>query len=398
MHQQLPIDQWRADTPGISQRIHLNNAGAALMPAPVLRAMTDHLQLEASIGGYEAAAARQPEIAGFYQAFARLLNARPHQVAFAGSATDAYNKALSAIPFQAGDTILTTTDDYVSNQIAFLQLQRRFGVRLVRAADLPGGGVDVNSIAELIRRNQPRLVAITHIPTSSGLVQPVAEIGRLCRENDTLYLVDACQSAGQLPLDVEAVGCDFLSATCRKFLRGPRGAGFLYTSERVLEAGLEPLFLDLHSARWSGTDAYDAASTARRFELWERPYALLLGSKAAAEYALKVGLPVIWQRARQLAARLREQLAGIPGLRVLDQGPELGAIVTFHIPGQQAEALKKDLDQQGFNTSLTFHDSARFDFDRKGVDWALRASPHYYNTEEEVDGFVEAVRRGQERS
>src|SRR5436190_5991039 len=260
----LDLERLRHDTPGCGGRIHFNNAGAALMPKPVIDAMTEYLALEAEIGGYEAADARVEQIDGFYAAVAELLGCDPRNVAFATSATDAYARALSSIPFERGDLILTTRDDYISNQIAFMSLRRRFGVEIVHAPDLDGGGLDPNAMAQMMRERRPRLVAATHIPTNSGLVQPVAQIGRQCRELELLYLVDACQSVGQYVLDVEQLGCDFLSATGRKFLRGPRGSGFLYISDRALAAGYVPLFLALHGARCIGFAQHEQVGTAAR--------------------------------------------------------------------------------------------------------------------------------------
>lgn len=382
----------RRDTPGVQGRIHLNNAGAALPPRPVLQAVQQHLALEAQIGGYEAATAARGEIAGYYQAVGRLLNAPAANIAFAFSATEAYNKALSSIPFQAGDTIVATEDDYVSNQIAFLQLQKRLGVRLLRTASLPEGGFDPDSLEQLIRQHHPKLVAVTHIPTNSGLVQNVRAAGQLCRQYGCLYLLDACQSAGQLPLDVAEFHCDFLSATFRKFLRGPRGAGLLYVSPRALEQGLAPLFLDLHSAEWAEADDYRPLGNAQRFETWERSYALLLGSKAATEYALETGLDNIRERCFRLAALLREQLRQLPGVKVLDHGPILCSITTFHIDGWKPLQLKTALEKRGVNCSVSGRNAALIDFSHKGVNWALRLSPHYYNTEEEVNIAVERLR------
>ena len=246
----LDLDRLRSDTPGCASRIHFNNAGAALMPRPVLDAMTEHLELEAEIGGYEAADARQDRVHDFYAATAELLGCSAHNVAFAPSATDAYARALSSIPFASGDVILTTQDDYISNQIAFLSLRKRFGVEVVHAPNRPEGGVDVHAMAKSMEERRPRLVAVTHVPTNSGLVQPVAEIGRHCRRLDLPYLVDACQSVGQYRVDAGEIGCDFLSATCRKFLRGPRGSGFLFVSDRALGAGDEPLFIDMRGGHW----------------------------------------------------------------------------------------------------------------------------------------------------
>ncbi len=385
------IQQLRADTPGVQHCIHFNNAGAALMPQPVIDAIQQHLWLEATIGGYEAEAVAQAGIEDFYTIIAQLLNCRPDNVAYAASATDAYNRALSAVPFAEDDVIVTTNNDYVSNQVAFLELQKRYGVQLIRAADLPAGGVDVDSVQDLMRRHSPKLVAVTHVPTNSGLVQDIAAIGAICAEMDILYLVDACQSVGQIPLDVNAIQCDFLSGTFRKFLRGPRGAGFLYVSDKALELELEPLFVDLHSATWLAPDVYELRQDGRRFELWERPFALLLGAKTCASYALQVGMPDIAQRVHYLAELCRNQLSAIPGVRNLDEGTERCGIATFSLPNWQPDALKAHLAQRRINITIPRFSNAVIDFTRKSVDWALRVSPHYYNTEAEIEILVAAL-------
>jgi len=381
----LDLDRLRADTPGVRSRIHFNNAGSGLMPSPVIDAVQAHISLEAEIGGYEAADARAEAIADFYAAAGELLGTKPENIAFAPSATEAYARALSAVPFERGDVVLTTRDDYISNQIAFFSLRERFGIEVVHAPNLSEGGVDAEELARLARMRRPRLVAVTHIPTNSGLVQPVAEIGSLCRDLDLLYLVDACQSAGQYPLDVSEIGCDFLSATCRKFLRGPRGSGFLFVSDRALAGGLEPLFIDMRGAEWTGPDAYTPVATAARFEDWEFSYATVLGAAAAIRYALSVGLDVIGARAPALAADLRSRLAEIEGVAVLDRGRELCAITTFTHPTVEAEALHDALQARGINSSVSDPRPGQ------GVDARLRLSPHYYNTEDEVEKVVEAI-------
>jgi selenocysteine lyase/cysteine desulfurase len=388
----LDLQRLRAETPGCAHRIHFNNAGAGLMPAPVLEAITEHLELEAELGGYEAADARSEAIHDFYVATAELLGCEPRNVAFATSATDAFARALSSIPFVPGDLILTTRDDYISNQIAFFSLRKRFGVDIVHAPELHEGGVDVEAMARLLRERRPRLVAVTHIPTNSGLVQPVAEIGRHCRELELLYLVDACQSVGQYAIDVEHLGCDFLTTTCRKFLRGPRGSGFLYVSDRALAAGYEPLFIDMRGARWTGFEEYEQVETAARYEDWEFSYATVLGAAAATRYALAVGIEAIAERTPALGGGLRERLAEIEGVRILDRGSERCAIVTFTLGGWTSEALAHELRRQGINSSVSAREHALYDFTDKGVDACVRLSPHYYNTEQEVDDVVAALR------
>jgi selenocysteine lyase/cysteine desulfurase len=387
----MNIPQLRSDTPGCEERIHLNNAGSALMPAPVVRAIQDHITLESRIGGYEAADARHDAVQAAYQAVADLVGTQPGNIAFTENATASFVQALSSIPFERDDVILTTRNDYVSNQIQFLSLQARLGVRVLRAPDRTEGGVDVSAIAELIRRHQPRLVCVTHVPTNSGLVQDVAAVGTVCRDAGVLYLVDACQSIGQMPVDVNAIGCDFLSATSRKYLRGPRGAGFLFVSDRVLKGGLEPLFVDMRGAEWTAEDRYRAARDARRFETFEFAWALVLGTGEAARYASAIGLEHIRDRVRALADRLRELLGGVDRVRVLDRGPDLCGIVSVWIDGWDPPEMMAALRDRRINTSAQIRAYAVLDYDDKGVTTSLRLSPHYYNTEHEIVQTVSAI-------
>jgi selenocysteine lyase/cysteine desulfurase len=389
----MDIDRLRADTPGCARCNHLNNAGAALPPLTVLRAVQNHLLLEAQLGGYEAADERREHIEAAYVAIAGLIGARAEQIAFTESATAAYAQALSAIPFERGDVILTTQSDYVSNQIQLLSLERRLGVRIVRVPDAPEGGVDVAALEQLVRATLPKLVAVTHVPTNSGLVQDAAAVGRVCRAHDVLYLLDACQSVGQMPIDVARLGCDFLSATSRKFLRGPRGAGFLYVSDRVLERGLAPLMVDSRGAEWTGADEYRLAEGARRFELFERSWPMALGMAEAARYAQVLGLKEIRDRIYGLAARLRRSLAELPGVMVLDRGRELCGIVSIAVEGRDARELMLALRQRGIHASAQARPFAVIDFDAKGVPGALRFSPHCYNTEDDLAEAVTELKR-----
>jgi selenocysteine lyase/cysteine desulfurase len=374
----------RQDTPACLEVLHFNNAGASLTPLPVQQAVHEHLLLEYQLGGYEAAAINAEKSAAFYVAVAELLHTQPQQIAFTTSATDAYNRALTSITFKAGDLILTTENDYVSNQIAFLQIAKRFGAKIQIAPESPTGGVDTEAMCQLIRDQVPRLVAVTHMPTSSGLIQDISTIGKACREVDTLYMVDACQTAGQLPLDVQAIGCDFLTATFRKYLRGPRGTGFLFVSERVLNSEMAPLYLDLHSAEWPALDEYQPQTDARRFELWERNHALVHGAAAAARYAHTIGLDAIAERSAWLAQQLRTALVENTRIEVMDKGENLGAIVTCFIAGQEPQTLLAQLRKEKIHTSISGIGNAQYDFQRKNIPWVLRLSPHYYNTTEEI--------------
>ena len=383
---------WRADTPGCAHRNHLNNAGAALMPQPVIDAITDHVTLESEIGGYEAADARADAVAAGYDALGALVGARADNIAVVGSATAGFIQALSSFDFATGDAIVTTHCDYTSNQIQYLALARRLGVEIIHADDLPEGGVDAQSVREIIARRRPRLVAVSWIPTNSGLVQDVEAVGAVCEAGGVPYVVDACQAVGQIPIDVTRLRCDYLSATARKFVRGPRGIGFMYASDRALARGDHPLFVDMRGARWTAADAYEVDATARRYEDWEFPYAIVLGQAVAAQYALDVGVETAQARAWSLAARLRQALGAIPGVRVLDRGATRCAIVTMTVDGRHADTIVRGLMERRINTVSSLREFGIYDFDAKRVETAVRLSPHYYNTEAEVDAAVTAIR------
>ncbi|HLX90162.1 MAG TPA: aminotransferase class V-fold PLP-dependent enzyme [Puia sp.] len=386
------ILRYRGETPGCGQVIHLNNAGAALMPAPVIDEIIAHIRLEGNIGGYEAAGLVENGVHEFYVTTGRLLNCAARNIAFCANATDAFTRALSAVPFQEGDVLLTCDDEYVSNQIGFLSIARRIGIEVKRVRTASVGGVDLDDLDRQLKKWHPRLLSITHVPTNSGLVQPLDEIAGIIRNYDTLFLLDACQSAGQLPLDVAALGCDFLSSTCRKFLRGPRGAGFLYVSDKALASGLEPLFIEMNGADWIEKDRYRAHEDASRFQAWESAYAILLGSGAAIQYCLDVGVERINQRLKYLASYTRNALSKIEGLRLLDKGPALCSIITFTIEGIEAKDLQTELlSRAKINVVRTLREYAVIDFDRKGVTSATRVSPHYYNTESEIDRLTACI-------
>lgn len=392
------IEKFRNETAGCSNVNHLNNAGAGLMPDIVTRSILDHITLESEIGGYEAADLRADSIYDFYKQTALLINCKPSNIAFTASATDSYTRALSSIPFVPGDTILTDCDDFISNQIQFLSVKKRFGINIVRIKNSSIGGGDLADLEEKLFLLKPRLFAITHIPTNSGLVQPVKEIaeiyGRYQKDHGdkTWYILDACQSAGQIKLDVWKLRCDFLSVTNRKFLRGPRGTGFLYISDKALQAGLEPLFIDMRGAEWIEKDEYRQQADAKRFEDWEFAYALVTGSSEAIKYCISVGEDRIWNQIKYLSTYLRTQLADINKLRVLDRGPELGSSVTFTVDRLTPDYIVKQLLRRKINVVATFRNYAIIDFDEKEVRWAIRASPHYYNTIEEIDELAGAIR------
>ena len=388
----MDLKKIRNDTVGTQSVIHLNNAGASLMPSVVADAIRTYIDEEERQGGYETAERRMEELNEYYAYAARLLNCQPRNTAFTTNATDSYNRALSSVPFKPNDVVLLTANDYPSNFIAFMSLEKRMGIKTVLVRNEDTGEINLDDLEEKIRRHTPALVSVTHVPTSSGLVQPVEKVGDIVAQYDTLYLLDACQSLGQIPVDAATTKADFISGTFRKFLRGPRGAGLLYVSDKALNKGLEPLFPDLHGAKWTDDHQYQARADARRFEDWETAYALMMGGKEALGYLLSLGVEAVAARNVELTTRLRTKLTGIPHIRLLDRGRKQSSIVTFSLEDASEKATKAYFAGKGINISTTPKSYAMLDYKEKGIEWAARVSPHYYNTEDEIDRFVEAVK------
>jgi selenocysteine lyase/cysteine desulfurase len=386
---EFDLDKARRDTPGVNKVLHFNNAGAALMPEPVVEAVIGHLRLEAEIGGYEAHKKRSEEIDDVYAAASELLNCGQDELAIVENATRAWDMAFYSLPFKAGDRILTAGSEYCSNYISYLQVQKRTGVSVEVIPDDEHGQTSVPALREMIDE-RVKLISITHVPTSGGLINPAVEIGRVARQAGIPYLLDACQSVGQMPIDVQEIGCDFLSATGRKYLRGPRATGILYVRRDIL-GKLEPPFLDIHAADWTSKDTYEIRPDARRFENWETNYATKLGLAVAIRYALTWGMLAIEERVVSLAGRLRNQLSKVAGVAVTDQGLRKCGIVTFFASGAESYDLKDALSAERVNVHVSSTEANRLGLESRGLSNVIRASVHYYNSEAEIDRFCELL-------
>ncbi|MGW7427655.1 aminotransferase class V-fold PLP-dependent enzyme [Streptomyces sp. NPDC054813] len=383
----MEIEALRQDTPGTSNRIHLNNAGAGLLSRRTLRTMTGHLELEAAIGGYEAAGQERDRIDATYANIARLVGGRPEEVALFDNSTHGWNAAFYSMTFKPGDRILTGRAEYGSNVLAYLQVARRTGAEVVVVPNDASGQIDTAALAHLIDE-RTKLVGVSHVPTSGGLVNPVAEIGRITRAAGVPFLLDATQSVGQFPVDVAEIGCDMLTATGRKFLRGPRGSGFLWVCAEVLEH-LEPHVNEIAASTWDGQRGFTWHDGARRFETWEVSYSNVLGMSAAVEQALEIGMDHIGRRAIALGAYLRDRLDAVPGVTTYDLGRQRCAIVTAKVDALPSADVAAALAVHGVNVTTTDPVHTQFDTEDRQVHPLVRLSPHYYNTETELDRAVE---------
>jgi selenocysteine lyase/cysteine desulfurase len=388
--QSIDVARAREETPGCANVVHFNNAGAALMPHPVLDTVLEHLRLEASIGSYEAQEQFTPALDRVYDSIAKLIGATRSEIAVVENSTRAWDMAFYSLRFGPGDRILTSSAEYASNYIAFLHRKRRTGATIEVVPSDATGQISVKALEGMIDPHV-KLISLTHVPTNGGLVNPARAVGAVARRMRIPFILDACQSVGQMPIDVGEIGCDILSATGRKFLRGPRGVGFLYVRRDFLTT-LDPPLLDMHAATWVSRDLYDVRPDARRFENFEANISTKLGLGTAVDYAMAWGLEAIRERAWALASTLRERLAAMPEVTVRDIGAEKCAIVTFTAKGRHPEEIKSTLAGQHINVTVTTTPSSRLDMEARGLTSMVRASVHYYNTEEEIERFCEALR------
>jgi len=383
------VERVRAETPGLQYVNHLMAAGSALMPQPVIDAVVGHFTLEAQIGGYEAHAREQDELALTYDAVAQLLNARRDEIALLENATAGWCHVFYSLPLGPEDRVLTSEAEYAANYVAFLQRQRRDGIIIEVIPSEANGETSVDALAEMIDESV-KLVATTWVPTNGGLVNPAAQIGAITRSHGVPFLLDACQAVGQMPVDVEVLQCDFLTGTGRKFLRGPRGTGFLYVRRALLDS-LEPAMIDHFAAPWVAPDRYELRGDARRFETWENAYALRAGLRAAVQYALDLGLDAIQDQAWSLAERLRTSLQAVPGATIRDIGDTQCAIVSFTVDGLDPRPTVALLRERGICIGASDPSSTLLDARKRLLPTVLRASPHYYNTTSDIDDLVDAL-------
>jgi cysteine desulfurase / selenocysteine lyase len=377
----LDVDALRRATPGAESVAHLNNAGSALPSLATLDTVLSHVKLEAAFGGYEAAAMAAGAYAAVRVSAARLIGADATEIALTQSDSAGFTKAFWGLLlrgwFSVGDVVVVDALSYNSHHLALLQAKRLTGIDIVVEED-PSRWPE-----------ETKLVAYTLIGTHGGRVRNVDGVGEFAKERDIPYFLDACQAVGQMPVDVEALACDVLTATGRKWLRGPRGTGFLYVREAWHEQ-MHPPGIDGASATWMAPGEFAYATGALRFEEFEAPIAARLGLGTAIDEALALGADSIWARVQMLAEKLRSGLVGL-GATVHDGDGDRCGIVTFSVPDVDPLRVVTAASYMEININSSTAEFARIDMDERGLTRVVRASPHVYNTEDEIDRLLEVV-------
>lgn len=381
----------RTRTPGCATGHHFNAAGAALPTAATVATVVAHLELESSLGGYEAAWQAAPRLEGVYRLAADELGATAEEIALVESATAGWQRAVAALRLRSGDRVLAARSSYVSSALQLLGLEREAGITVEILNTAADGGVDLESLESSLRSGPVALVTAAHVPTSSGLVEPVEQIGALCRAHGVPFLLDATQSLGQMDVDVRRIGCDLLVSTGRKFLRGPRGTGLLYVSAEMSRR-LAPVAPDVRGASWTRERDWVVSPGARRFELWEAAHALRLGLGAALADLGALGSTVIAARLTELGGLVRAGLSTVDGVRLVDPPAASSAIVTFEVPGMSAEHVRSELTRRGVHLVSVPASHGQWDLGHRELPAVLRASVHIYNDDADIHALTEAVR------
>ena len=385
----LDINNIRLETPGCQSRIHFNNAGGSLIPKGVSIAVESYLNREQEIGSYEAAEEAKVLINSFYTKFSELLNCSESEIAFIENSTRAWEMAVHSISWKPGDQIITGENEYGSNYLGLLHLAKQRSLKILTIPNDESGTISLDQLEESVT-DKTRLIALTHVASQRGDIQPASKVGEIANKHNILYLLDACQSVGQINLNTKSLKCDFLCGSGRKYLRGPRGTGFLYTKSTVLKT-LEPVFLDLHSANWKSMGSYEFVRDAKMFECWERNMAAMIGLATAVEYLLKLDVKMVEQRIKQLSLNLREKLSGLTDIKILEKSNNCSGIVTFTKASISATDLKDGLQKKGINISAVKQRNARLDLGKESTGDINRASLHYYNSEQEISEFIKEL-------
>lgn len=378
----------------MKQVIHLNNAGASMVSDETMRIMVAHLKLEQSIGGYEAATFNNASLEEFYAVAGKLVGCDKNDIAFFDSATRAWNTLIFSMKIGAGDKIITTTLEYGSNILSLQSLAEKTGAELIKLAVGSDGYVDIEELTNHLDE-RVKLVAASHAPAHCGTMLNVNEIGKCLDGHAAVFLVDACQTLGQLPISVAELRCDALVGTGRKWLRGPRGTAFIYVSE-ALASSLNSVSIGVSNAQWlekpqNGSHVSFMAK-AKRLESWERSMAGQLGlTNAIKEFLNQNSVGAISKAIQSFRAKIEDGVRQNNNLVLYPSGNKGSGIVTFHCKNRSANSVKIELAAKYINVSVVGNLVAPWDFSAKQLPDLIRVSPHYINNNEEILSFCKTI-------
>ncbi len=371
--------------------LHFNHSGAGLPSPETVQVIVNHLRLEAERGPMEAGALASDASNMVYKTAAQLLGCSSQHVAFGTSHGQLYGNLIASIPLAPGDKVLVSRQEWIGNVLCLQRSANLNGASLSLMASDDTSAVDPVALGKSLSPDV-RIVALTWIGAGSALINPAAAIGAAIRQagSSAFFIIDASQVIGQVPINVAELGCDALIACGRKFLRGPRGTALAYISPR-LASEIVPRNIDSLSSTLRDGNV-EVANSAQAFEFGEESVALKLGLGKAIEQALDLGVDHIRLALDQKAGALRQALAELPRVKLLDRGNNKGAAVTFAIDGLPCATAKQRLSEQGINIGMNGPGYTPYDMSMRGISELLRASVHLNTTDEDIALIVNAIR------
>lgn len=410
---EFDVDLARQETFGCHRLIHLDNAGAALPPDCVTETYIAALQEEAEIGSYRSARKQTAALRQTYAELAQLLNCHVSEIALVESGSRAWDLSFSMIQLAPGSVIVTTEYEYANNYIMMLRAARQCNCRIEFIRLDEGGDISLSHLSELIDAwgKDIRVISVTHVPTHNAIINPVEKIGQLIRSAKTsgaladtaVYMVDACQSVGQMPVDVQNIRCDVLTICSRKFLRGPRGVAAIYFRKETLDREIasnnaEPTFLNIPGFTWVQEHSYEMRRDGRCFETWESNYSAKTAFGRAINYYMARDPIGVERYVTGLAAHLRKVLRNVNGVSLTDVGANKSALVTFSMKGLPANGILHELEANNINVSIIDRRTAHINMNKRQQHFLLRSAVHYYNTKDEVEKFAQLIDQNARRS
>lgn len=369
---------------------YFNQAAGGLMPDRVLQAVTDYMQREQALGSYVAAQQAQPQLQQLYAQLAALLHCQPTDIALTTGNTHGWCAVVGALPLQAGDRVLVTPGEWGGNYAMLLQLQARTGCVVETMPCTADGHIDLAALeAGLDARVQ--LIALTWVPANGSTVYDAQALGQLCARHGIPYIIDAAQALGHIPVDVQALQCDVLTAPGRKWLCGPRGTGLVYLKPGFA-ARLQPMTVDHVSCPITPTGPV-LRQDARMLEQSESSVALKLGLLAALDTAQAEGWAQRFAAIAERARQLRSALADVPGLSLhsLAAAPADCGIVPFTLQGHTPAQVQQALLQCHIQVAASGMGFTPLDMQARGLSAVVRASVSAHTTDADIQALVQAL-------
>src|SRR5450755_886211 len=369
--------------PATLEQIYLNSGTFGPLPTRAIQAMQQRTEAELRRGrlGVQAFAEMIDIYAHARSSAARLLNANEGEIALTDSTGGGMNIISYGFNWQEGDEVITTTHEHISALAPLYQARDRFGI-IIRFADL-GPRADrpiLSAISELVTE-RTRLISISHVTWTTGARLDIGAIAHLGRERGIPVLIDGAQSAGAIPIDVKALGVDFYAIPMQKWLCGPDGTGALYVRREALNY-ITPTYVGYWSIKHEEGIEWELADGAQRFELGGRQTAALAGQAAILQWMENtVGYDWLFTRIAELHSYAWHALKTVPGLTVLTPTPGASGLIAFTLDGHDETEVVKQLREQ-HNILIRTIPSMK----------SLRISTGFYNTEEEIDRLVGALR------